>query len=172
VTPLDDAIGLIDDLPLPGDDPATTTGRVSFSSTVVRTRTVSPKKTGSRNCHSLMARKARVHGRGVEAESGTDGEHEQAVSDGTAKRGHLRKLVVDVDGVEVAGETREVDDVRLGEGATERDPLLADGDIVEVQVRFRERHGPLLTGGYPVSSLPKTAPESQDALRCSCTIVG
>src|SRR5262249_48108645 len=81
-----------------------------------------------------------AHGRVVQAEAAGHGEHEQAVGDGAAEGGGAGELVVHVDGVEVAAEAGEIDDVGFGNGAAQGLPVLPDLDVLEVQVLGGERH--------------------------------
>src|SRR5262249_53269131 len=87
------------------------------------------------------------HGRRVQAQPRADREDQQAVRDGPAERRAAREVVIDVDGVEVAGQPGEVDHIGFGDGAAERTPLLADLDVVEEQVAGGERHGPSFSWG-------------------------
>src|SRR5438132_10595831 len=51
--------------------------------------------------------------------------------------------MIDVDGIVVTAQAGEGDDVRLGDRAAQRFPLLADLDIVEIHEHCRVRHGGL-----------------------------
>ena len=63
------------------------------------------------------------------------------MGDDLAKGRFPRELVVHVNGVEVAAEPGEVDQVRLGDRSTQRLPLVAHLDVIEKQVLSGESHG-------------------------------
>ena len=136
--------------------------RSCLSSTLLTTWIVSPGKTGSRKCHSRDAQEGqRPHGRGVQSQPRADRRRPAARGRWAGGTACFGELVVDVDGVEVPGQAGEVDDVGLGDGAAQRPPLLADLDVIEIQVAGGERHGPSFDVGGDLPR-PVYGPATQD----------
>src|SRR5262249_45506395 len=122
---LGDLAGLINDLPLPGDDAAPPPAahlflddaRPQFDRVADEDRLLElPVADGDEG--------QRAHHGAVDGEAGGDRKDEHAVGDGPAERRGAGELVIEVDRVEVAAEAGEVDDVGLRHGAARRQPLL------------------------------------------------
>src|SRR5262249_40298008 len=127
---------LVEYLPMPGDDTASTTGPALF---LEDARTHAHRVAGKNrpaeapfpNGHEGQ----RAHQRSLHRQAAYHGQHQQSMGDGTVKRSALREFVIDVDRIEIAADSGEVDDVSLGDRAAHRIPFLTDFHILKVQVR-------------------------------------
>ena len=113
--------------------------------TLLRTRIVSPMNTGPLNCHSRIAMNASVRIGGlVTARPLPIAKTSSPWAIGRRNERGLGKLVVDVDGIEVAAEAGEVDDVGLGDRSRLAQPFLAHLHVIEEEMLFGEGHAPIL----------------------------
>ena len=94
---------------------------------------VSPKTIGWRNFHSRIARNAMVSTGCLADQAGGDRHAEQSMGDRPAERAALARGMVDVQRIEVPGQTREQDNIRFRDGPSRALPFVADRKIIECQ---------------------------------------
>lgn len=122
---------LVHDLALPGDEGAFASGANFFLHDCCPNVQRIADEDGFQELPIADAYEGeRSHGWAIEGEAAADGHHQDAMGDGLAKRTVPGKLVIHVDGVEVAGDAGEVDEVGLGDGAGGRCPALTDVHII------------------------------------------
>src|SRR5262249_8118006 len=155
---LDDLLLLVEDLPFPGDD-AAAAARPRF---LLQHLTADADRVADEDRPAELPVTDRQDSEGahhweVDTESARNGQNQQAVGDGPAERCRLRELMIGMDRVEVAAQAGEVDDICLRDRAAERQPVLADLDVVEKQMVRSERHGlaPWTGAGGPVTEVYK-----------------
>jgi hypothetical protein len=64
-------------------------------------------------------------------ESGGNGQTEQSMSDGAAKRVDLSGRMIGMKRIEISRETREEDNIGFGHGSSWAFPLISDCEIIE-----------------------------------------
>lgn len=72
-----------------------------------------------------------IQARGLAHQAGGDRQDEETMGDGPAEWTAFRRVMVDMDGVEITGNPGEQDDIRLSHGPSRTLPLVTDGQIVE-----------------------------------------
>jgi hypothetical protein len=66
-------------------------------------------------------------------QAGSDRQAEESMGDGPAEWTAFRRMMIDMNGVEIPGNPREQDDIRLSYRPSRALPLVADDQIVERQ---------------------------------------
>jgi hypothetical protein len=82
------------------------------------------------------------------AQSGRDRQHEQPVRDPPAERSGGGEGLVHVQRVEVTGQARERDQIRLGDSAPRRDERFVQRQVLEVQPVTVAHSVPRLDGNF------------------------